>query len=164
MASERGTDYLVPIGRIEGAIREIRGERVMLDVDLAAVYGVTTKALVQAVKRNLNRFPAGFVFQLTPEESSNLRSRIVTSSWGGRRYPPYAFTEHGAVMLAAVLKSKRAVEVSVFVVKAFIHMRRMLADQRQFALKLAELEGELVSHDKQIQAILQGNQPTHQPG
>jgi len=153
MTSEQSVGYMVPVERIEGAILEIRGERVMLDADLAVIYGVTTKALVQAVKRNLDRFPAGFMFQLTPDEFSNLRSQIVTSSWGGRRYPPYAFTEHGAVMLAALLKSKRAIEVSVFVVKAFIRMRRMLADQRQFALKLAEIESKLSAHDQSIKVV-----------
>jgi hypothetical protein len=93
---------MVPVERLEGAILVVRGERVMLDADLAVIYGVTTKALVQATKRNLDRFPAGFMFQLTPDEFSNLRSQIVTSSWGGRRHSPYAFTEHGAVMLAAL--------------------------------------------------------------
>jgi phage regulator Rha-like protein len=145
---------MIPVERIESAILELRGERVMLDADLAAIYGVETKALVRAVKRNTGRFPAGFVFQLTKEESARLRCQIGTSKGrGGRRYPPYAFTEHGAVMLAAVLKSKRAVEVSVFVVKAFIRMRRMLTDQRQFALKLAEIESKLAAHDQSIKVV-----------
>jgi phage regulator Rha-like protein len=144
---------MIPVKRIESAILELRGERVMLDADLAAVYGVATKTLVRAVNRNLERFPAGFMLQLNAEEFANLRCQFGTSSWGGRRYPPYAFTEHGAVMLAAVLKSKRAVEVSVFVVKAFIRMRRMLADQRQFALKLAEIENKLVAHDQSIKVV-----------
>jgi hypothetical protein len=145
---------MIPVERIEGAILELRGERVMLDCDLAVVYGVRTKALIQAVKRNLDRFPASFMFQLTLDEFSNLRSQFVTSrGWGGRRHLPYAFTEHGAVMLASVLKSKRAVEVSVFVVKAFIRMRRMLTEQRQLALKLAELESKLGIHDENFKVV-----------
>jgi hypothetical protein len=145
------------VERIEGAILLIRGERVMLDADLAAVYGVTTKALNQAVKRNRDRFPDGFIFQLTVDEYAALRSQFVTSNEmpgrGGRRHLPFAFTEHGAVMLAALLKSKRAVEVSVFVVKAFIHMRRMLTDQRRFTLKLDEIEGKLASHDQNFKVV-----------
>jgi len=154
MTSERCVGYMIPVERIEGAILELRGERVMLDADLAAVYGVETKALVRAVKRNAGRFPAGFVFHLTKEESARLRCQIGTSKGrGGRRYPPYAFTEHGAVMLAAVLKSERAVEVSVFVVKAFVHMRRILASHHQLALKLAELESKLGIHDENFKVV-----------
>ncbi len=141
--------YLIPVERIEGAILEIRGQKVMLDADLAVIYGVETKALVRAVKRNAGRFPSGFMFQLTKEEFDRLRCQNGTSKGrGGRRHLPYAFTEHGVVMLASILRSKRAVEVSVFVVKAFIRMRRMLADHRRFALKLAELESKLAVHDK----------------
>jgi hypothetical protein len=132
----------------------MRGQRVMLDSDLAAVYGIPTKALVRAVKRNPDRFPAGFMFQLTREEFGLLRRQFGTSKGrGGRRHLPYAFTEHGAVMLAAILNSKRAVEVSVFVVKAFIKMRRVLADQRQFALKLAEIESKLAVHDQNFRVV-----------
>jgi hypothetical protein len=142
---------MVPIERIEGAILEIRGERVMLDADLASVYGVETKMLVRAVRRNIARFPADFMFQLTAEELGNLRCQFGTSSqWGGRRYPPYAFTEHGAVMVASVLKSRRAVEVSVVVVRAFVRMRRMLADNRQLAVKLAQLESK---YDAQFKVV-----------
>jgi hypothetical protein len=146
--------YLIPLERIEGAILNIRGERVMLDADLAAIYGVTTRRLKEQVRRNRDRFPEGFVFELTPEEKAELVAncdqfkRLKHSS-----STPYAFTEHGAVMLAAVLKSRRAVEVSVFVVKAFIRMHRMLADQRQFALKLAEIESKLAAHDQSISVV-----------
>jgi hypothetical protein len=146
--------YLIPVERIANAILELRGERVMFDADLAALYGIETKALVRAVKRNAGRFPTGFMFQLTKEEFDGLRCHFGTSKGsGGRRHLPYAFTEHGAVMLAAVLKSERAVEVSVFVVKAFVRMRRMLTDQRQLALRLTELESKLSSHDKNFQAV-----------
>jgi hypothetical protein len=144
----------VPVERIEGAILIIRGERVMLDADLAAIYGVTTRRLKEQVRRNRDRFPAGFVFELTPEEKAELVANC--DQFARLKHSlrmPYAFTEHGAVMLAAVLKSKRAVEVSVFVVKAFIRMHRMLADQRQFALKLAEVESKLVAHDQSIKAV-----------
>ena len=126
----------------------------MLDYDLAAVYGVTTKALNQAVKRNLDRFPADFVFELTLDEKDELVTncdRLATLKHSSSA--PYAFTEHGAVMLASVLKSKRAMEVSVFVVRAFIRMRRMLTDQRRFATKLAELESKLATHDKNFRIV-----------
>ena len=115
---------LAPL-HVESKILEIRGERVMLDADLADVYGVTTKALNQAVKRNLDRFPEDFKFQLTAEVAASLRSQTVTSKQGrgGRRYVPWAFTEHGALMAATVLNSPRAVEMSVFVVRAFVRRR-----------------------------------------
>jgi hypothetical protein len=154
MTSENGPGYLVPIERIEGSILSIRGERVMLDADLAVLYGVTTKALNQAVRRNPGRFPLDFVFRLTEEE----KLEVVTNCdhLGKLRFSsslPYAFTEHGAVMLASVLKSTRAVEVSVFVVKAFSRMRRMLADQRRFALKLDEIENKLAAHDQNFRVV-----------
>ena len=104
---------LVPVSRIENAIFMIRDEKVMLDKDLATMYGVETKVLVQAVKRNIDRFPQDFMFQLNNNEFKNLRSQIVTSSWGGRRTPPYAFTEQGVAMLSSVLRSKRAVLVNI---------------------------------------------------
>src|SRR4051812_44605564 len=121
---------IIPLERIEQAILHIRGEKVMLDSDLAAIYGVTTKALNQAVKRNLDRFPPDFVFRLSADEVAELnRSQIVTGSQKHRdpRFPPYAFTEHGALMLANVLNSKRAAQTSVQVVRAFIRMRQVLA-------------------------------------
>jgi len=162
--SNMGSGNLVPVERIDNSILEIRGLKVMLDADLAAIYGVETKALVRAVKRNSERFPAGFVFQLSKGEFVRLRCQIGTSKGrGGRRHLPYAFTEHGAVMLAAVLKSKRAAEVSVFVVQAFVRMRRMLADQRQFALKLADLEAKLASHDKNFRVVFDALRKLMQP-
>jgi phage regulator Rha-like protein len=116
----------------------VRDQRVMLDSDLAEIYGVQTKALIQAMKRNKNRFPRDFMFQLTAKEWKSLRSQIVTSKMGrgGRRYSPYVFTEHGAVMLASVLNSDRAIEASIFVVRAFVRMREMLAVHKQFSRKL----------------------------
>jgi hypothetical protein len=154
VTAPKDSGYLIPTERLDSAILEIRGERVMLDYDLAAVYGVTTKALNQAVKRNLDRFPADFVFELTLDEKDELVTncdRLATLKHSSSI--PYAFTEHGAVMLASVLKSRRAMEVSVFVVRAFIRMRRMLADQRRFAIKLAELESKLAAHDKNFQIV-----------
>jgi hypothetical protein len=145
---------MVPIERIEGAILEIRGQRVVLARDLAVLYGVSTKALNQAVNRNLDRFPSDFVFQLTDDEWTALRSQFVTLKRGQHvKYLPYAFTEHGAVMAATLLKTKRAAEVSVFVVRAFIRMRRMLADQRRFALRLNEIENKLAAHDQNFKVV-----------
>jgi phage regulator Rha-like protein len=135
------TQAMVPVERIESRILPVRGHKVMLDSDLAELYGVETKVLVQAVKRNVERFPPDFMVRLSKQEFTILRSQSVTSSqWGGRRYPPYAFTEHGAVMLASVLNSPVAVQASVEVVRAFIRLRELLATQRQLARKLAELE------------------------
>lgn len=118
----------------------IRGQKVMLDTVLAQLYGVETKTLNQAVKRNPHRFPKDFMFQLSEEEWENLRSQIVTSSWGGRRYLPNVFTEHGAVMLASVLNSTLAVEASLFVVRAFVSMRSMMAAHLEINRKLQDLE------------------------
>jgi len=134
---------IVPLERIEGLILLIRGQKVMLDADLAALYGVETKALVQAVKRNIARFPEDFMFQLTKEEHASLRSQIVTSKpsgRGGRRYPPYAFTEQGVAMLSSVLRSPRAVQVNIQIMRTFVKLRRMLAAHEQLARKLAALE------------------------
>jgi phage regulator Rha-like protein len=131
----------VPVQLIEGAIRLIRGTRVILDADLAALYGVETRVLVQAVKRQRDRFPADFMFQLTKEEFTLLRSQTVTSKgWGGRRYSPYAFTEQGVAMLSSVLNSPRAIQVNIEIMRAFVRMRQMLASHAKLAKKLAELE------------------------
>ena len=131
---------LIPIERIEKAILFIRGEKVILDSDLAELYGVETKTLNRAVKRNQSRFPPDFMFQLTVAES--LRCQFGTSNErrGGRRYLPYAFTEHGALMLANVLNSERAAQTSVHVVRAFVRLRQMLASNAGLARKLAALE------------------------
>jgi hypothetical protein len=131
----------IPAERIENAILLIRGEKLILDSDLAALYGVETRALLQAVKRNRERFPSDFMIQLTLKESDSLRSQIVISKGrGGRRYLPYAFSEHGAIMAASVLNSKTAVETSVQVVRAFVRLRQMLASNKELAHKLIELE------------------------
>jgi hypothetical protein len=132
---------LVP-AHVERTILLLRGERVILDADLATLYGVETRSLVQAVKRNLQRFPGDFMFQLTAEEAALLRSQtgISRGAHGGRRYAPYAFTEHGVAMLAAVLNSPRAIQVSIEIVRAFVRLRAMLAGNAELARKLTALE------------------------
>ena len=132
---------LIPVDRIEKAILLVRRQKVMLDADLAGLYGVETRVLVQAVKRNLERFPEDFMFQLSREEFAVLRSQSVTSSdWGGRRYPPYAFTEQGVAMLSSVLRSQRAIQVNIEIMRAFIRLRQMLASHAELARKLDALE------------------------
>jgi hypothetical protein len=134
---------LVPAERIETAILLIRGQKVMVDRDLAELYGVETKVLKQAVNRNIDRFPPDFMFVLTREEFSNLRSQIVTSSssqWGGPRYKPMVFTEQGVAMLSSVLRSKRAVQVNIEIMRAFVRLRRMLSAHKDLERKLAALE------------------------
>ena len=137
-----GQTGVIPMERIERAILLIRGEKVMLDWDLAELYGVETRILNQAAKRNIERFPADFMFQLTPKEVEALRSQIVISNEGrgGRRYLPYAFTEHGALMLANVLNSERAAQTSVQVVRAFVQLRQMLTSNAELARKLDAME------------------------
>jgi hypothetical protein len=138
------SEALVPIERIEALILFIRGERVILDADIAVLYGVETKALVRAVKRNLDRFPDDFTFQLTAEEVTRLRCQIGTSNEhtgrGGRRYLPYAFTEQGVAMLSGVLRSERAAQVNVEVMRTFVRLRRMISQQADLARKLDDLE------------------------
>ena len=139
--TKKQATILVPAERIEKAILLIRGEKVILDQDLAELYEVETKTLVRAVKRNRKRFPADFMFVLSKEEFSHLRSQSGTSSqWGGRRYAPYAFTEQGVAMLSSVLHSDRAVEVNIEIMRAFVRLRAILATHKDLARKLAELE------------------------
>ena len=129
----------------------------ILDTDLAELYGVPVKRLNEQVKRNRERFPADFMFQLTAKEAEDLRSQSATSkpTRGGRRYLPYAFTEHGAIMAATVLNSERAVEMSVFVVRAFVRLREMLSTNRELAAKLVELESRLDTQDTSIQNLFE---------
>jgi len=136
----RAPKPLVPTPSIQRQIYVIRGHKVMLDADLATLYQVSTRTFNQAVKRNSARFPADFMFQLSEKETENLRSQSVTSSWGGRRYRPYAFTEHGVAMLSAVLHSGRAVETSVMIVRAFIALREMIAANKDLAARVEKLE------------------------
>lgn len=136
--------------QVERYILLVRGEKVMLDADLAALYEVETKVLIQAVKRNIKRFPQDFMFQLSKEEFTHLRSQSVTSSWGGRRYPPYAFTEQGVAMLSSVLRSDRAVQVNVEIMRAFVRLRQMLASNKKLEQKLSELEQK---YDEQFKVV-----------
>ena len=131
---------VVPVERIENAIYLIRGEKVMLDADLAELYEVETKALLQAIKRNIARFPDDFMFQLSSEEFANLRSQIVTSSWGGRRYEPYAFTQEGIAMLSSVLNSERAILVNIQIMRAFVSLRRIALTYVGLKRKIDEME------------------------
>jgi hypothetical protein len=145
------------VKQTESKIQLIRGQKVILDTDLAALYGVSVKQLNQQIKRNSGRFPADFLFRLSRAEHENLRSQFVTSSsgYGGRRYLPYAFTEYGAIMAATVLNSERAVEMSIFVVRAFVRMREALSSNQKIVAKLGELERHLESHDSDIQQLIE---------
>jgi len=142
----------IPVERIESAILLIRGEKVLLDKDLALLYGVSTSVLNKAVTRNIDRFPPDFMFQLTTREFSELKFHFGTSSWGGTRKLPRAFTEQGVAMLSGVLKSKRAVRVNVEIMRTFVKLRRMLATNDELARKLEELEKR---YDEQFQVVFQ---------
>jgi ORF6N domain len=147
---------MVVASKVDSKIFVLRGQRVILDRDLAELYGVQVRQLNQQAKRNAKRFPPAFRFQLSPHELKILRSQNVISSegHGGTRYLPYAFTEHGAIMAATVLNSERAIEMSVFVVLAFVRMRRAIAGNRNVLTKLAELERRLEGHDTDIQDLM----------
>ena len=148
---------LILVDQIEPLIREIRGHKVMLDSDLAALYGVPTKRLNEQVQRNLTRFPDDFMFRLTSDEAESLRSQIATLKSGRgqhRKYLPYAFTEHGAFMAASVLNSARAVEVSVFVVRAFVKLRQLVLAHKDLAGKLDQLERKVGGHDEAIKQLV----------
>ena len=128
----------------------------MLSTHMAQLYGVEPRSLVQAVKRNIQRFPEDFMFQLTSEEFDALKSQFVISSWGGlRRARPYAFTEQGVAMLSSVLRSERAIQVNIAIMRVFVRLRQMLATHKELATKLAELENRLKDHDEQILAIFE---------
>jgi hypothetical protein len=143
--------------KVDSKIFVLRGQRVILDTDLAELYGVRVRHLNQQVKRNAKRFPLAFRFQLSAHEFKILRSQNVISSegHGGTRYLPYVFTEHGTIMAATVLNSKRAIEMSVFVVLAFVRMRRAIAGNRRILTKLAELERRLEGHDTDIRGLME---------
>lgn len=143
---------LIPQESLESRIFTIRGRRVLLDSDLAEVYGVTPKQLNQQFQRNRRRFPEDFAFPVSVQETKNLRSQIVTSSWGGRRYRPTVFTEQGAVMLASVLNSSKAVRAGIQVVRAFIRLRQMLGAHTDLARKLADLEAR---YDAQFKVVFE---------
>ena len=147
---------LIPVESIGQRILLIRGAKVMLDSGLAELYGVTTKRLNEQAKRNLDRFPADFMFQLTDDEHAALRSQIATSKTGrgGRRYAPYVFTEHGAIMAATILNSPKAIEMSVFFVRAFVRLREVLSTHKELAAKLEALERKVGGHDQAIAGLI----------
>jgi len=145
---------LAPAEYVQRRILSLRGVNVIIDGDLAELYGVETRVLNQAVRRNADRFPEEFAFRLSIEEFADLRSQTVISSWGGRRTPPYAFTEYGAIMAANVLRSGRAVEMSVFVVRAFVRLRGILSSQLEMLRKLEELEDKVGEHDEALRSIV----------
>jgi len=150
------SDVAIPAERIERAILLIRGQKVLLDADLANLYAVSTKALNQAVKRNLSRFPDDFMFRLTSEETKELnRSQIVTGSQKHRdpRFPPFAFTEQGVAMLSSVLRSERAVQVNIAIMRAFVRLREMIGTHADLARRLDELERRFREHDEQFVVV-----------
>ena len=151
----KGQKAIIPIGQIEQRILLIRGQRVMLDADLAMLYGVPTRVLNQAVRRNLKRFPQDFMFKLTQPEKDQVIT--ICDHLKNLKYAkalPNAFTEHGAIMVASILNTERAVQISVFVVRAFVKLREMLATHKELAHKLAKLEKKLQNHDESIQSLV----------
>src|SRR3989338_7975563 len=155
LKAEVDMDAIVPIELIESKIYLIRGHKVMLDSDLAELYGVETRALVQAVKRNIGRFPQDFMFQLNNQEVITLRSQFVTSKSGkgGRRYIPYVFTEQGVAMLSSVLNSERAILVNIAIMRAIVKLRGMLSTHKELAYKLKQIENKIEKHDEEIKVI-----------
>ncbi len=145
------------VSRVEGRIYWVRGQRIMLDFDLAKIYGASTKQLNQAVRRNRARFPSDFMFQLAEDETSALRSQFVTSNIGrgGRRYMPYAFTEHGAVMLSSVLHTETAVNASIAIARAFVRLRQMIMTNAKLAKRMARLERRVAGQDVRIQRVIE---------
>ena len=133
-------------------IHFIRGEQVMLDFDLATLYGVETKVLKQTVKRNIIRFPDDFMFELSTIEWNNLRSQFVTSSWGGIRYQPYSFTEQGVAMLSGILKSERAIEVNIAIMRTFVQLRKLMTSNKELAKKINDMENK---YDEQFHVIFE---------
>jgi hypothetical protein len=162
LKSQIGTSSLaIPPERIEQQILLMRGQKVILSTELAQLYGVAPRALVQAVKRNRERFPDDFMFQLTRHEFANLKSQFVTSSWGGvRRAAPYAFTEQGVAMLSSVLRSERAVQVNIAIMRAFVKLREMLASHRDLSRRLDEMEEK---YDEQFKVVFDAIRELMQP-
>ncbi len=152
MGSSKG---LVPVEVIQSKIVVVRDERIMLDRDLSRLYGVETKQLKRAVRRNKDRFPPDFMFHLTRQEVNDLRCHFGTSSWGGTRYAPMAFTEQGVAMLSSVLNSKRAIEVNILIMRAFVQLRKMMSSQTELTHNLDQIEKHIAEHDEQITAIFE---------
>jgi phage regulator Rha-like protein len=154
---------LIPQEVIERKIYLIRGHKVMLDKELAKLYGVSTKRLKEQVNRNIKRFPEDFMFELTMQESRILRSQFATSSWGGVRYLPYVFTEQGIAMLSSVLNSERAIQVNIIIIRAFVKLRKILSTHKELAHKLNELERKIEKHDAEIQSIFEAIRQLMEP-
>lgn len=158
---ENQEKQVIVIEQIEQAIYEIRGQRVMLDADLSKVYGVQTRILIRAVKRNIQRFPEGFVFSLSNQEVMSLRSQfgIANKGRGGRRTPPYAFTEHGAVMASTILNSPAAIDMSIHVIRAFLKARQFIEQHKELAQELKELRKQLgvkfSEYDEQFRIVFE---------
>ncbi|MFH1187589.1 MAG: ORF6N domain-containing protein [bacterium] len=140
MPNQQEKITIIPREAIQAKIFVFRNKKVMLDRDLAMLYEVPTKVFNQSVRRNLERFPKDFMFQLTNDELKNLRSQFVTSSWGGQRYFPYVFTEQGVAMLSSVLKSRKAIQINIQIIKAFVKMREMLVDYQELKQKIEDME------------------------
>ena len=149
------TELQLKMETISGLIHYIRGEKVILDVDLARLYEVPTRVLKQAVRRNLHRFPSDFMFELSEDEILSLRSQIVISKKGGTRYLPFAFTEQGVAMLSSVLNSEKAIEVNIAIMRAFVQMRKFFETNKELAEKIEELERTVSSHDEDILLIFE---------
>lgn len=153
--SEHQKLSVIPDEVVMSKIYLIRGQKVMLDTDLSELYGVETKRLNEQVKRNIDRFPADFMFLLTRQEFENLKSQIATSSWGGRRTLPFAFTEHGVLMLSSVLNSERAIKVNIQIMRIYTRIRQMLLANKEILQRLDKLEQKLTEHDGQIMVIFE---------
>lgn len=146
------TNITLQAEEIQQCILFLRSEKVMLDAHLAILYGVQTKVLIQAVKRNIDRFPSDFMFQLTQDEFQDLRSQSVTSSWGGRRYSPYVFTEQGVAMLSSVLNSKQAIQVNIEIMRAFVRLRQLTESHKELRQQVQALEKK---YDKQFKVVFE---------
>ncbi|TVQ94810.1 MAG: ORF6N domain-containing protein [Bacteroidetes bacterium] len=153
--SKKNQPSVIPDEIVINKIYLIRDEKVMLDSDLAELYGVETKRLNEQVKRNIDRFPEDFMFQLTETEFENLKSQIATSSWGGRRTLPYVFTEHGVLMLSSVLNSDLAIKVNIQIMRVYTKIRNMLATHKDLLLKFEQFETRLSDHDEKIMLIFE---------
>jgi hypothetical protein len=147
-------EIIIPDELILNKIYQFREYRVMMDMDLAALYGVETKQLKRAVRRNIKRFPPDFIFELSQDELENLRSQFGTSSWGGLRYPPMAFTEQGIAMFSSILNSERAIIVNIRIIRIFVKMRELLLSQKEITAQLREIALRVENHDENILLIL----------
>lgn len=149
------SELRLKVESISGLICHVRGEKVILDFDLAILYGIEVKRLKESVRRNIERFPIDFLFVLSKQEYYNLRSQFATSSWGGPRYQPFAFTEQGVAMLSSVLNSPKAIEVNIAIMRAFVQMRKFLGTHKELALKIEELERSVGVLNENVQLIFE---------